>query len=102
MRTHHIVTSYVMPTWFSEYISFPLSMSFHLYSTFISIHTLLLPLGEKDAACETSKGNALSKFGGVFVGIHIYFMFEMVSKVYIVLRFPNFPFSSSLTLILEA
>ena len=93
MRTHHIVTSYVMPTWFSEYFAFPLSISFHLCHAFIFIYTLLLPLGEKDEACETSKGNALLKFGGDFVGIYIYFVLEMVSKVHIVLKFWNFPFS---------
>ena len=36
-----------------------------------------------------------------FVGIYIYFLLEMVSEFYIVLRFSNFPLSSSLALFLE-
>jgi hypothetical protein len=63
---------------------------------------VLLPLADKDGEYESSKGNALSKFGWFFlVEKYFYFMLEIVSTVYIAIRFSNFPFSSFWTFVLE-
>ena len=89
MRTHHFFYVIRNGCTVVRVILFPPpapgSISFHSCPTFVFVYKLLLPIGEKSGACEISKGNALSKFGGGFVGWYVYFMLEMVGKVYIAL-----------------
>jgi hypothetical protein len=84
------------PKFFSENLSFRLSLLFHNFSLFFFIYLLFLPLEKTGETWKPSKDNPLLELGMDPVGMCIYFVFQMKNEQWTLEKFSNFPFLSSL------